>query len=99
MAKDSARLTKSVCMNCTKHHDEDLWGQFDYDFSGTAGPLGEKGIMYDDDLWEMGLVVCPEEVAGDEFLDQGDLTSIKKDPPRWCPYKFQHGVALGMHDG
>lgn len=43
--------------------------------------------------WREGRTVCPKTLAG--FPGRGAV-SVKEDPPKWCPRKFEHAIARGM---
>ena len=54
----------------------------------------ENGFIWtikDQDRWCAGVVECIH-------IAWPGITDIRKDPPEFCPYKFEHAVAEGMNN-
>jgi hypothetical protein len=83
-------IDKKVCQKCLW---DNHWGGHGYWES------------YQESKWEKEkLVECPKKLC-EGFVDKkcripviryGIYRSICKAPPKWCPYKLEHALAIGM---
>lgn len=78
------QLSKEVCILCHRRQEEDIYH-----------PRGRDWDFRDEEQWEeLHTVICDEEV----FMrsePKFKAASTYRPPPDWCPYRFQHAIALG----
>ena len=82
------QLSIEVCRICHKKAMED-----------PCNPRGADWDFNDRQQWfELHTVLCFVDIQKSN-RNNGDLcyktASVYEPPPEWCPYKFQHAVALG----
>ena len=78
------RLSEVICRRCRiKYGGRDARHSWDHGFGPCSGHEA---------FWENSAVCCPSEVA-----KQGVqvCASTKEQPPKWCPYIFEHAVSIG----
>jgi hypothetical protein len=78
-------LSKTVCCKCVNRHSAYEWNSGEIYDGDSRFEFGS-----DDDQWDKGVVNCPYD------LGYGDAAQVKGNPPEWCPYRFEHGVARGL---
>lgn len=76
-------LSKEVCLKCYKR------GRIDEDI------IPEKELERD---WQQDSVGCIYNMGTAKRVMRIYGISVDSEPPKWCPYRFEQGVASGMGD-